>query len=708
MTEKMKKSPLRSMIFLMIFLLFAYPSTIQADEPVPGLDIEQIKSIIDAASGERALNHIRHLSLFHRWFVSDGYKKAARYVLEEAKEMGLDEAAIETFPSDGKIHYSTNRTLPQWRVRSAELGLISPVKKHLVSWEENPIVLASNSRSADITTELVDVGEGTAPSDYEGKDVRGKLVLASSPQSGGRIELVHRMAVLDRGAAGVISYRSYYLDDFPDLVTWDHIWTLEKDGRPSTFGFCLSKRMGWELQRLLKSGEKVILRARVDADLSAGEYEVVKACIPGTDLADQEIWFIAHLDHCLPSANDNASGSGAVLESARALLDTIKRKELPHPRRTIRFFWVPEIFGTYAYISKHPEETEQVLAVINMDMVGENQDTCGSVFRVTQTPDSCPSVLNDILRFDLDFLLSQAGSSVGDLTDPLTVISPFGSREDWKAQLIPYSGGSDHYVFMGGVLNVPATMFGSWPDYFYHSSGDTPDKSDPTQLKRAVVLGMMAAASMANLDGGSGLDLLDRVGGQSLLRMDLALERALRVIRQGGTETVGLKEALNIVRCASIKEKRTLRSVEKYLPGDRNILTRIARSEKKIDSRTNIFEEMLREEYRSIGKIDPKKPVSVTLSDAEKKASLVIPVRNPEFPGPIDSAYLSESLSKQDLELFSVLSGLQLYEIGAFIDGKRSSLEIRNAVSAECGPVLLEDVLAYLGLLEKTGLVTFR
>ena len=218
----------------------------------------------------------------------------------------------------------------------------------------------------------------------------------------------------------------------------------------------------------------------------------------------------------------------------------------------------------------------------------------------------------------------------------------------------------------------------------------------------------MAAASMANLDGESGLDLLDRVGGQSLLRMDLALGRALRLMRQGGTDTAGLKEALNIVRYAAVKEKRTIRSVENFLPDDRNILTGIERSEKKIDSRTSILEEILREEYRSIFQIDPKKPVSVTLSDAEKEASRIIPVRNPEFPGPIDSAYLSGILSKQDLELLGVFSGLQLYEIGAFIDGQRSSLEIRNAVSAECGPVPLEHVLAYLRFLEKGGLVTFR
>jgi len=145
------------------------------------------------------------------------------------------------------------------RYRSAQLSLVSPINKHLASWAESPIVLASNSRSADITADLVDVGEGISPSDYEGKDVAGKIVLASSPQNGGRIDLVHRLAVFERGAAGVIAYRSYYLDDFPDIVTWDHLNTLELEGRPSTFGFCLSKRTGWALKRLLDKGESVRL-----------------------------------------------------------------------------------------------------------------------------------------------------------------------------------------------------------------------------------------------------------------------------------------------------------------------------------------------------------------------------------------------------------------------------------------------------------------
>lgn len=45
------------------------------------------------------------------------------------------------------------------------------------------------------------------------------------------------------------------------------------------------------------------------------------------------------------------------------------------------------------------------------------------------------------------------------------------------------------------------------------------------------------------------------------------------------------------------------------------------------------------------------------------------------------------------------------YEVLNFADGKRNALEIRDAVSAEYGPVPLELVAEYLKALEKIGVV---
>lgn len=666
-------------------------------QQIPGLTSEQTAAIIDHVSGERALKHIRHLALHHRWFVSDGYNKAAEYIKRHAIACGLKDVGVKKFISDGEVYYSTIRSLPKWTVKSAELSLVEPVKKHLVSWEENPITLASNSRSADVTAELVDVGEGVHPSDYAGKDIKGKIVLASAPQGKGRIDLVHRLAVLERDAAGVVSYRSYHLNDFPDLITWDHINTLSLNNKQSTFGFCISKRMGWELQRLLKQGEKVVLHARVDSRISSGYYHIPTGCIPGSDLAEQEIWFIAHLDHCRPSANDNASGSAAILETARTYLDLIEERILPPPRRTIRFFWVPEVWGTYAYIMNNTEETKKAKAVINMDMVGENQRLCGSVFRVTETPASTPSFLNDLLRMNLAYVLSQP-----------PIISPLGSRDDWKAEVIPYSGGSDHYVFMGGVVQIPATMFGSWPDYFYHSSGDTPDKSDSTQLKRVISYGIMTAASIANMNTRSGLQLLDYMLHRSIERMTDDFQKAGDILRKEPLTEVNYKEALNILNFAFIREKGAIDSVTKLLPGSAAIRKTVQNNISHIKEEVELKRTFLEKKYRRLCQSRGIGTSELTLTKEEKAADRIIPCRNPRFPGPLTEDYFFEQLDQKNIDFDNLFTPLQLFEIGAFINGERSVLDIRNAVSAECGPIELPGVLKYLKILETIDLISLR
>ncbi len=695
---------------VLLMTILAFPLVIGSGQdsrpdPLPALGPGQVQAIIDRVSGERALNDVRRLSLLHRWFNSDGYDEAAAYVLGEARSIGLSGAGIEKFPADGKILYSTHRTLPRWNVKEAELSMTAPQRRRLVSWEETPTVLASNSRSADVEAELVDVGEGVQASDYEGRDVRGKFVLASSPQAKGRIEVVHRLAVLERGAAGVVSYRSYYLDDFPDLVTWDHIWTLEKDGRTSTFGFCVSKRMGWELRRLLQEGEKVVLRAKVETSLGPGEYGVVQGSIPGAEFPDQEIWFTAHLDHANPGANDNASGSAAILESARAFSALIKAGLLPQPKRTLRFLWVPEIYGTIAYLTRHPEAAGKIIAVINMDMVGEDQKLCGSTFQVYRTPDSTPSFFNDLLAGHLDFFLAHPPQPGRELADPLAVISPFGSREPWLASVVPYSGGSDHQVFMGGGINVPASMFGSGPDTFYHTGQDTPDKCDSTQLRRAIALAMTVASSLAYSDAGAAREQAEVLFSRSLQRMAVDLERAAGFLSRSPMGGGDLKEALNILEWGSRREKRVLTSLLRLLPGEKKLESLVRQKTDALSLRAGTDQKSLRETYGALCAERGFKPGSTTLTPEERAAGRLVPYRNPEFPGPFDDGYLAEKLDLRGQAALSRLQGLASYEAGAFIDGKLSALDIRNAVSAECGMVALSDIVDYLLALEVAGLI---
>ena len=190
------------------------------------------------------------------------------------------------------------------------------------------------------------------PSDYDGKNVRGKLVLCDATPSA-----CHRRAVEEHGAVGLVSYNSnqvsaWWRDD-QDVVRWGH---LDARGRKNTFAIMIPVREARALQQRLTRGERITLHAVVRArNDDAMPYETLIATIPGTDPATGEVVFSCHLDHQMPGANDNASGCSANLEIARTLKTLIDAKRIPAPTRTIRFVWPSEMTGTIAYLAKYPE-----------------------------------------------------------------------------------------------------------------------------------------------------------------------------------------------------------------------------------------------------------------------------------------------------------------------------------------------------------------
>jgi len=153
-----------------------------------------------------------------------------------AREYGLQDAHMEQFSIDGKIHYGLMRSHLAWRVEAASLWEVAPEHTLLGDWSTEPIRLADYSHSADADTPLVDVGQGTSEADYGGKDVRGKIVLAD-----GVLATVQRMAVTQHGAVGIVS-------DMPNqttawsgidtgIVRWGHLDAL----LPSGFAFMVSR-----------------------------------------------------------------------------------------------------------------------------------------------------------------------------------------------------------------------------------------------------------------------------------------------------------------------------------------------------------------------------------------------------------------------------------------------------------------------------------
>ncbi|HEX2694115.1 MAG TPA: hypothetical protein VHP61_00055, partial [Acidobacteriota bacterium] len=263
-----------------------------------------LKILAEEVMGEEAFKHVVALAGWPRIRSEDEYTGTffeAKYILDKAREYGLEKAQIEYFPSE----------YPNWAPVAAELWLVEPQSQKITSLDLVPLCLVEDSQSADVQAELVDVGEGDAPGDYQGKDVKGKLVLSSGYENQVNHEAVHL-----RGALGIISCRALYPDDHPNNVSWGAFSRIIlKSPDTYNFGFMISPRQGQQLRRLTRQGKKVVLKAHVEAKLYPGKLDVVSAVIPGKERAGEEILFLAHLFEYfyMQGANDNSSGSAAIL-----------------------------------------------------------------------------------------------------------------------------------------------------------------------------------------------------------------------------------------------------------------------------------------------------------------------------------------------------------------------------------------------------------
>ena len=94
----------------------------------------------------------------------------------------------------------------------------------------------------------------------------------------------------------------------------------------------------------------------------------------------------------------------------------------------------------------------------------------------------------------------------------LAVQSPNGSDDAFYIKIDKHYGSSDHVTYM--QHGIPAVMFITWPDNWYHSSQDTPDKQDSTQYKRAAVVATGAMAVLAT----GGDEMAARVVSENLSR----------------------------------------------------------------------------------------------------------------------------------------------------------------------------------------------
>ncbi|MCX7041301.1 MAG: M28 family peptidase [Gammaproteobacteria bacterium] len=464
-----------------------------------GLPEKAVVALATQVSGDTAKKNLEGIVQHHRERGSRGFHAAATLVAERARAYGLAEVEILKFPADGKIFYGTQRSRPAWDAESAELVDVSGSQRTTIaSYASEPIVLAEDSESADVTTELVDVGDGASEADYAGKDVKGKIVLVATSAAAAQ-----DMAVGKFGAAGIVSHqqnqKTAWSGDNQDQIRWGHLDTFSAH---PTFAFMVSSNTARALKQRLAAGETIRLHASVKAGQHAANYEVVTAVIPGADpkLKGEEIAFSCHLDHQKPGANDNASGCVTILEVARTLQKLIGDGTLARPARTIRFIWPPEIEGTVTLLNARPDFASRIKAVVHMDMVGGGPAT-QAVFHVTRGPASLPSFVHDVAWNFAQWVNEQSYQFAATGKAAYPMLAAGGGKEPLRAESSPFSMGSDHEVYQDSSFAIPAIYLNDWPDRYIHTNLDSAANIDATKLGRVAFIGAATGYALANADG---------------------------------------------------------------------------------------------------------------------------------------------------------------------------------------------------------------
>jgi aminopeptidase YwaD len=696
---------------------FVACATICALGQQPFLSVPQWIALRDESSGAAPYENLRYLTGLHRVPATADFDQAAQFVLQRAHDYGLADAHSEQFPIDGKKSYGLMRSYLGWTVEEARLWEVRPQHLLLGDWKTDPIHLADYSHSADVETELVDVGNGASEADYSGKDVRGKIVLAD-----GVLARVQELAVAQHGAAGIVSDMPNQTTAWSGLdrtiVRWGHLDARQSSG----FAFMVSNQTAGALRARLHLGDDVILNAHVKATVGPGHWTVVTATIPGTDSAAGEIVYSCHLDHERPGANDNGSGCVTILESARVLARLIDSGQLPRPKRTLRFIWGPEVEGTMAFLAGHPEIKQRLRADIHMDMVGGDPFKNKSVFHVTGTPWSLPSFVTDVGTVFLNAIRTAAsGYAAGELPAEDGIVETRaggqGTRNELIADVTPYSAGSDHDDYDSSTLAVPSLYLRDWPDIYIHTDHDNLDQIDATKLRRVALLGAASGYVFATVTAQQLPRLLPFLTAQAEARLTQVFGAAQQAVEDPqGDPDINWYEARNLVNQTLQRENAMLHSVVEFTGGPADAE---GDAGKALSEQAAGFQRWLDAQSRLRGAKGLAPSASWTNAPDAKR----VPVRVGEF-GPLtyqnDNVLLArlgkerygkiKLISSEATQLLNVRdqSELYAYEIINFVNGKRNVGEIRDAVSAEYGPLPTSLVIDYLDACAEAGVIQWK
>jgi len=696
-------------VLMTAFCLCLLPLFTQEREDRTLLSWDQMRAIINEVSGERPLHTTLEMVGYPRIRPRSEYEgnfQESVVMKQRAIEAGFQNVEIESFPSNSS-----------WAPIQGELWMVSPKSRKLYDIYDIAVSICSGSETGNVTGDLVDVGNGARAEDYAGKNLEGKVVLGST--SSGSLQ---RLGVFERGAIGVLSYNTMHPEpNNPDEIQSQSVSANAPQGKKAGFGWSISPRIGRELASRLARGEKVTIRSIVKAESFPGEMETVHAVLPGDGSSSQAVAVSGHLyeGYLKQGANDDASGCALGLEMGRAFKRLVDEGKLPRPKRDIHFLWVPEISGTRAWLQKHPEVTKRLIADLNFDMEGLGLRTGSTQWVMHRTPDTFPTFLNDlcanVLRFVGNVNQERVRYRANGYGYSWPVLAPSGSTDPFYYVIEKYYGASDHAVYMS--QGVPSTMFITWPDPFYHSSQDTPDKLDATQFKRAGVVAAAAMTVLATADDETAAKVTAESVAHGAERMGQAEAKGLAYLsdaKDGAELMTAYKDARASIRHQANIEKAVIRTSAVLYAKPADAEKKLAAFDPLVEQRTTA----LLNEVKAFYEVETQRlnmratELALTPEEAQAAKTVVERVGGQQGGGggrgggggagaaPAGGA---GQVDRATLQAFSRKYQHMTSELNLLLGQNKTVLEIRDFLTGEFEPMPLADLMEYLRAQEKLG-----
>ena len=463
--------------FLLFLILYISPFA-QDKIKNPEITAEEIKAHLTFLASD---------ALKGRFTGSPEERKAGDYIKQQFESYGLKPAFngkwFQEFPFIEKVEMTKNNYLS-----------IFDGNKKLLKVKKDFTTLGFSGK-AKLKTELVFVGYGiSSPNlnydDYSGVDVKGKIVIAmkNHPEHDSSRSEFEKFTSLrnksntakDKGAVGIIFINGYYPKND------DQLSEPKYDGAPAMQDFAvvqvkreiideLLKKQNLSLEEIQKQIDdskkpNSFLLKNIKVELSTEVKEVQKIArnvggiLEGNDpvLKNEYLVIGAHYDHLgidqlkeasmykgtdkqiHNGADDNASGTTGVLEVAEKFASI--KNEI---KRSIIFLTFSGeelgILGSTYYTNNPSVDIKNIVAMLNMDMVGRLNPENNLTIIGSGTSSKWKELLNSKNKYDFKLAMSDGGS-----------------------------GGSDHQAFLN--KNIPVLFFFTGTHSDYHKPSDDVDK----------------------------------------------------------------------------------------------------------------------------------------------------------------------------------------------------------------------------------------